>query len=242
MRDTTSLHVLALGMGLLHATGCSSGAPEVGAPGGGSASGSEAPAATGGEESDGGASPSASGMDAAPADVASQSTARGCVYPPGPYGLTEGSTLPPTLSWQGFVDGSTQPTTVAIADYLDCDGSRGINALEVDVGSAYCTQCRAEAPVLEQFLDGAGGEEGVNALTLLIKDESFAPATVETAGAWARSFGLTKTAVAADPAITFPIDDIPTSIIVDPRTMTVVLFLIGYDPSALTALANHNAK
>jgi hypothetical protein len=175
-------------------------------------------------------------------DAASAAAGRPAVYPVGPYGLTEASTLPPSLAWQGYVGGSSQATTISIADYFDADGSRGINALEIDIGAAYCTQCRAEAPVLEALLEGDGGKEGIRALTLLLNDATFHPATVETAAAWVQSFDLHETDVAANPVSTFPIDDIPTSIVVDPRTMTVVLFMIGYDAAALSTLAARNAQ
>jgi hypothetical protein len=196
-----------------------------------------------------GSGPPAAASSAEPAgsdsgiDAASEADVRPeCLYPAGPYGLTEGSRLPPSLAWQGYLGGSSQATKISIADYFDCDGSKGINALEIDIGAAYCTQCRAEAPVLEALLDGDGGKEGIRALTLLLNDASFHPATVETAAAWIQSFDLRKTDVAANPVSTFPIDDIPTSVIVDPRTMTVVLFMIGYDPAALSTLAVHNAS
>jgi hypothetical protein len=55
-----------------------------------------------------------------------------CDYPDGPYGVGEGQIVPPTLTWQGFAPGASSPTTIAITDFFDCDGSRGINALYFD--------------------------------------------------------------------------------------------------------------
>ena len=55
-----------------------------------------------------------------------------CVYPSGPYGVAQGQTVPPTLSWQGYLPGASTPTTITMDSFLDCDGSRGIDALVVD--------------------------------------------------------------------------------------------------------------
>jgi hypothetical protein len=55
-----------------------------------------------------------------------------CDYPAGPYGVAQGSIVPPTLSWQGFVPGSNTPSTISIQDLFDCDGTRGIDAIIID--------------------------------------------------------------------------------------------------------------
>ncbi len=55
-----------------------------------------------------------------------------CMWPAGPYGVGQGDTLPSGKSWQGYAAGSTQAGTVALADFYDCDGSRGINAVLFD--------------------------------------------------------------------------------------------------------------
>ncbi len=55
-----------------------------------------------------------------------------CEYPPGPYGVAVGQTVPPNLSWQGFTPGSDVATTVTIQDFFDCDGTRGIDAVLFD--------------------------------------------------------------------------------------------------------------
>ena len=47
-----------------------------------------------------------------------------CALPPPPYGLDIGATADATLSWQGYPAGeSTEPTTLFLKDYLDCDGT-----------------------------------------------------------------------------------------------------------------------
>jgi len=47
--------------------------------------------------------------------------------------VSTGSTLAPSLSWQGYDEGpATQATTISIEAYFDCDGTKGINALMVE--------------------------------------------------------------------------------------------------------------
>lgn len=55
-----------------------------------------------------------------------------CTYPSAPYGVGQGQTVPPTISWQGFAPGGSSPTTITTEDLFDCDGSRGIHAVIVD--------------------------------------------------------------------------------------------------------------
>jgi hypothetical protein len=55
-----------------------------------------------------------------------------CEYPGGPYGVAEGDTVPPTLSWEGYAPGASSPSTIAVTDFFDCDGTRGIHALYFD--------------------------------------------------------------------------------------------------------------
>jgi hypothetical protein len=55
-----------------------------------------------------------------------------CEYPAGPYGVAQGQTVPPGLSWQGFAPGNASATTVTIEEFFDCDGSKGIHAVLID--------------------------------------------------------------------------------------------------------------
>ncbi|MEM6791160.1 MAG: hypothetical protein AAGA56_11370 [Myxococcota bacterium] len=55
-----------------------------------------------------------------------------CTYPSGPYGVGEGETVPPTLSWEGYAPGASAPGTITAEDFFDCDGQRGIHAVIVD--------------------------------------------------------------------------------------------------------------
>ena len=55
-----------------------------------------------------------------------------CEYPAGPYGVAQGDIVPPTLTWQALAPGQDSPSTLTMADLHDCDGTHGIDAIEVD--------------------------------------------------------------------------------------------------------------
>lgn len=55
-----------------------------------------------------------------------------CEYPQGPYGVGQGQIVPPTITWQGFVPGSSTPSTISMQDFFDCDGSGGVDAIIID--------------------------------------------------------------------------------------------------------------
>ncbi len=57
-----------------------------------------------------------------------------CAYPTaGSPGVAPGNVVPVDRSWQGFLPGGTEYSDVSISDFYDCDGSRDIDAVMVDV-------------------------------------------------------------------------------------------------------------
>lgn len=191
-------------------------------------------------------------VDAAPAPTADASaptpeagSPAACPYPPGPYGVTEGATVEPGLSWQGYLAGGTPLSTLRSRDLLDCDGSKGIRALVFDESASWCGACQEEAQDLEAQMKSAWTAEGVVFVTLMVEDESSNPATVQTASAWKGAFGLASVDVVADPQFTFSgqgMQGLPTNVLVDPRTMKIVSLTQGYggpDP-AVDELAAKN--
>jgi hypothetical protein len=237
-----------LGLAALLPAGCSDESPSFtwrttagGAGGGGTATSSGRGSGNGGAKADGGsATSSGTGSGSGAADGGS--AAPPCVPPAGPYGTRQGSVLDPSMAWQGVAAGGAT-TTIKLSDYYDCDGTRGVNALLIDVSAAWCGACQSEAPEVDQKLAGSWGQEGVKVLTLMIEDEGGSPATVQTAKSWSTSFGLSHVAVAADPQGTFQVTSLPTNILVDPRTMKVLSVEGSFDPSgsAVDDLARKNA-
>lgn len=166
-----------------------------------------------------------------------------CTYPGGPYGVTPGSIVAPTLSWQGFVPGSSSAGGFGAEDLFDCDGSRGIHAVLISYAAGWCAACKTEASHLPQTM-ATWGPAGVVVVELLLETSGGSPADVSTAQQWRDMFGLHEVYVAADPGFAFEsaaADALPFKVIVDPRDMTIVRAYTGdsYDYEVL-ALAQGN--
>jgi hypothetical protein len=158
----------------------------------------------------------------------------GCTYPAGPYGDQVGDVVDGTLSWQGYVDDATQPSTVTMADVFDCDGTKGIRAVLVDESAVWCGDCVNQAMTIEPLLSAQWKTEGVRLVVLMAQNADSAhpgPATIGDALTWRNEFALvTGTAVCADPQWTEKTwgtapsggNGFPTDTIVDPRTMKIV--------------------
>jgi hypothetical protein len=175
-----------------------------------------------------------------------------CTYPKGPYGVGLNEVLSPNSSWQGYAANDTAVKTLKMSDLFDCDGSKGINAIMIDVSAGWCAACETqahdEAQLVSQY-DGAG----VKTITLLIMDAAEDPATTETALDWRTTYNLLDVGVYADPNFLLQPNEqsigLPITYIIDPRTMQIVDGTEGYgstyppQPNATAmALAQKNAK
>lgn len=175
------------------------------------------------------------GGDAAPpVDDDGSTTANACAdaYPQGPYGTGVGKVVNPGFTWQGYLPGSTTVSTVRPQDLYDCDGSKGINAILIDVSAEWCAACQSQASNAASLFSKYDAL-GIRAITLVVQDASQAPATTATAMAWKQQYGLTDETVCADPAFSFaPLNQtsvsLPVTIVVDPRTMTIMKVDQGY--------------
>ncbi|MFO0567954.1 MAG: hypothetical protein U0263_20005 [Polyangiaceae bacterium] len=163
-------------------------------------------------------------------------------WPTGAAGVAQGKTLPSNLSWQGFREGSSSATSVSIADYYDCDGTKGINAILFITAQTSCGVCKSEAAQLEAKM-ASWSALGIKVVTLMISGG------VNTAQAWKNQYGLTKSAVLADkmpPSLAYTnYIGTPMHHIVNPRTMQVVYTQMGAGGSAfsqLEQLAQQNKK
>lgn len=168
-----------------------------------------------------------------------------CVYPSGPYGYVQGSTVSPGISWQGYAPGSNEVTTLSTRDVYDCDGRFGINAILFDEAALWCGPCQQEAADLPGFLAGSWGADGVTVASLIVQDLAQKPATTANALTWRNQYKLGGIWVAADPAWIFShegTNGLPMNVLVDPRTMKITKIVEGYggmDP-AVDALAKKN--
>ena len=172
-----------------------------------------------------------------------------CEYPTQGFSNKVGGIVKPGLVWEGFPDGSDVAGTVAMEDYYDCDGTRGINAILILTSASWCGSCQEEASQLK----GTGPTYtkweslGIKVITLMIEDVDPAQkATVATAEKWKKQFKLLN-AVVADPKFSFAPSGggsigLPYQLLIDPRTMTIVDIQEGYsgDHSATLDLAAKN--
>jgi hypothetical protein len=136
----------------------------------------------------------------------------------------------PSLSWQGYANDSGQSSTIAITDYYDCDGNKGITALLLDESATWCPDCAKEEATIGPQITSTWENEGVQVVTLMNEDQQQNPATLDTALSWRNEYSLTAGAVCADPQWTTKLwggasgsgNGLPTNVLVDPRTMRIV--------------------
>lgn len=154
-----------------------------------------------------------------------------CPYPAGPYGSAVTDVLNPALSWAVYAPGATSPSTLKVTDLYDCDGSKGINALVFETAAQWCPVCQYESQSIPGWMSSTAPNAGdfaalgVQWVTLVVQDNDDHPATITTAEQWRNEFGLTSIYVAADPTASFTTHTIPYNVLVNPRTMTVMVDL-----------------
>jgi hypothetical protein len=175
-----------------------------------------------------------------------------CTYPKGPYGVGLDKVVSPNSSWQGYAANDTSITTLKMSDLFDCDGSKKINAIMIDVSAGWCAACETQAHD-EAQLTSQYDAVGVKSITLLIMDAAEQAATTQTALDWRTTYNLTDVGVYADPNFLLQPNEqsigLPITYIVDPRTMKIVAGTEGYgsayppQPNATAiALAKKNAQ
>jgi hypothetical protein len=145
-----------------------------------------------------------------------------CAYPSGPYGVNPGAVVAGSVSWVGYRPGSNTPENISPEEFLDCDGSRGINAIYVDYVAGWCSACQQSADSLA-YKAAQWKAYGIVVLSLIIETSNYEPASVSTAEWWRASFDLQDTYVLADPSQhLFSADYLPYEMLINPRTMKIV--------------------
>jgi hypothetical protein len=174
----------------------------------------------------------------------------GATYPAGPYGLAAGDVFP-NATWQGERGGAGPVVPIAAADYYDPTGSKGIRGVyfTVTVSGSNCAPCNAAA----QAMVSASAlppydftKRGGRAVDVLAMDWGTTK-RASTAGdipTWAGINGIGYDVV-VDPAPPVdagtsatslgPLDSVPTSYVVDPRTMKIAAVFIGYSAANLVS-------
>src|SRR5262245_61333493 len=105
------------------------------------------PATSTSDDDDGASSASTSASTTTTSTTSTRSTGSGgaCPAPSGTPGVHAGELVDPALSWQGYVHDEPAAGTIDVADYYDCNGSLGINALVITQSAMWCGPCQADA-------------------------------------------------------------------------------------------------
>lgn len=155
-------------------------------------------------------------------------------YPDGPYGSEPGSVLR-NACFQGW----TAPDQVArradtlepiaLSDFYDPDGSRGIELLLVNTAAVWCSACRIEHETLPEHARQLG-PRGLVIFSALFQDQERNPATVEDLALWTEVFSSNFPMV-LDPNYRFGLyasaETAPLNLVIDARTMTLLAKYVG---------------
>ncbi len=168
----------------------------------------------------------------------------------GAVGMGPGNVVPVGLSWDGFAEKSSTEGTVAMMDWYDHDGSRGVDAILALTSAFDCAACDEEAAAIAaRAATWSKKGWGVKVLALVLDDGKGHIATAASAGAWRSKHKLADVAVGADGEFTFAAGAVrtpPLAAVIDPRTMLIVSvnegFSGGFDELEAVAGLNGGAK
>lgn len=148
-------------------------------------------------------------------------------YPAGPFGLKKGQVFP-NRTLRGYRDGAGEWTEIALKDFFDPDGSKGIRGIYLTVSAPWCPGCVAEAKAFPQLYRDEYGPKGAHLITALVQDAASKPATQKTVDAWIAAYGTNYDVVADPELITVRMDPtssgslaLPYNYVIDPRTMRI---------------------
>lgn len=160
-------------------------------------------------------------------------------YPSGPYGGEVGSVVQ-NLTFMGF----RQPNAtamdeanleqVALADFYDPSGKRGVELLLLNTAAIWCAACQAEHRTLPARTTEFS-EQGLAVLSALFQDAEREPAQPTHLAAWVATFDCNY-AMVLDPEYQAGIfgsaETAPLNLIIDARTMKIEQKFVG-DQSAV---------
>lgn len=157
-------------------------------------------------------------------------------YPKGPYGGSEGETLP-NMAFSGFFTSDQVEGGVHQQDYLEGITLEGIRDVEgythllLTVGAEWCKPCREEAITLRNLYPDWQARGGF-ILGVITQDKSYNAAGRSVVEAWSRRF-QTPYSLVHDPegyiTTTLNPSTVPVNLVVDLRTMTVLRARVGED-------------
>jgi hypothetical protein len=158
-------------------------------------------------------------------------------YPTSGCGTTKGQKIS-NFAFTGRKAGLASPVgTIHLGDWFDPTGASGVRYLAIGVSSFWCVNCKLEAPQLASLKARYGG--AVAFFTDVAQTASRDATSQSDVDAWIGAYHL-QTAAGSDGA-TFALaaffdpNQMPLSIIVDVRTMTIVTIDVGGSVSSLQA-------
>ena len=160
-------------------------------------------------------------------------------YPAGPYGTARGAIIE-NLEFLGWKDPVASNYDVAnmekvrLSDFYNPDGRNSLKLLAVNASAVWCSVCRSEY----EDMNANGtyktfNDEGVQILGTLFEDSSYFPAQPSDLTRWGQvSNHAVKFPLVLDPGFKmgayFDSDATPLNMVIDVRTMTIVLVTMGY--------------
>jgi AhpC/TSA family len=181
--------------------------------------------------------PSSGGAGAAPG--APTITSDWVDYPAGPYGTVVGATIE-NLEFMGWKHPDLEnydPANfekVRLSDFYNPDNQSTLKLLAVNASAVWCSVCRAEYEDMNTNGTYATySKEGVEILGTLFQDNAYYPAQPSDLINWGETAShAVKFPLVLDPGFKmgayFDSDATPLNMVIDVRTMTIVLVTMGY--------------
>jgi hypothetical protein len=119
--------------------------------------------------------------------------------------------------------------TVALSDYYDPAGTKGVGLLLLNTAAIWCSACVSEHRTLPQKQSELG-PQGLVILSTLFQDAEREPASMADVERWIANFG-TNFPMVADPDLELGLyaspDSAPLNMLVDPRSMKILRKYVG---------------
>lgn len=164
------------------------------------------------------------GEDSTPADTGS---ALACSWPEMGYGTNIGRAMEPITLQTCDGTSFTYPN----------DGYCDTRFTVISIGAGWCRPCIIESEQFEAEINERYDDADVRLIQILVQDEEFNAPTEEFCNQWVARFGLTNDQL-IDPAqlsnIYFPSGALPSTIIVDNATGTIVFREVGAEEGLLS--------
>jgi AhpC/TSA family len=168
-------------------------------------------------------------------------------YPAGPYGTARGEIIQNLefLGWRHPDQAGYDITNfdkVRLSDFYNPDGHTDVKLLAVNASAVWCSVCRAEYEDMNTNATYATYRaKGVEILGTLFQDVSSYPAQPTDLRSWAsQASHAVKFPFVLDPGFKmgayFDSDATPLNMVIDVRTMTIVLVTMGYSTDYWTAV------